>query len=276
MHRFWISLALLLATAMPSAAHPGVGLVMDRQGNVFYTDLAHVWRIAPNGRKSIAVRNVHTHELALDAADDLYGEDLQFQGGGTWRRRLWMRTPAGVVRDVVPWRSGFPRDFGVVRDRAGTTYWVELTRNQSLLHKRSRDGHLITLAPQTRFGFPINWLTVAADGSVYVADGRDLRRIDPNGKVSTLAQGLSRSHESHALGGMSIDPRGNVYVAVYGDSSVVRVTPNGKVETVARSAAPWSPSGVLVAPNGDLWILEYSTSNAAHVRRVVPLKAKPR
>ena len=276
MHRFWTGLALLLATAAPGAAHPGVGLVMDRQGNVFYTDLAHVWRIAPDGRKSIAMRDVHTHELALDATDNLYGEDLQFQGGDKWRRRLWMRTPAGAVRDVIPWRSGFPRDFGVVRDRAGATYWIESTRKRSLLRKRSPDGRLTTLAPQARLGSPLNWLTVAADGSIYVVDGRDLRRIDPNGEVSTVAPALAGPRKDPWLGGMAIDPRGNVYVAVYSDSRVVRVTPGGKVAAVARSAAPWAPSGVLVAPNGDLWILEYSTSNAAHVRRVVPLKGRPR
>ena len=61
--------SLLLAFLAPAAhAHPGVGIVRDRAGNVYYTDLTHVWRIAPNGRKAIVVRNVHTHELAMDAA----------------------------------------------------------------------------------------------------------------------------------------------------------------------------------------------------------------
>ena len=62
--------------------------------------------------------------------------------------------------------------------------------------------------------------------------------------------------------------RGNVYVAVWGSRSVVRVAPDGRVTTVVRTAAPWAPSGVTVAPNGDLWLLEYSTTNEARVRRV--------
>ena len=27
-------------------AHPGIGIVMDDDGNVFYTDLTHVWKIS--------------------------------------------------------------------------------------------------------------------------------------------------------------------------------------------------------------------------------------
>jgi hypothetical protein len=41
----------------------------------------HVWRIAPDGRKSIAVRDVHSHELAIDATGALVGEDSEFLGG---------------------------------------------------------------------------------------------------------------------------------------------------------------------------------------------------
>jgi hypothetical protein len=49
---------------------------MDSRGNFFYTDLSHVWKIAPSGAKSIALRGVHTHELYLDREDNLYGEHL--------------------------------------------------------------------------------------------------------------------------------------------------------------------------------------------------------
>jgi len=64
---------------------------------------------------------------------------------------------------------------------------------------------------------------------------------------------------------------GDVYVAVYGAQAVLRVRlADGRVTTAARSPAPWAPSGVLVAPDGHTWILEYSTSNAARVRRIAP------
>src|SRR5687768_16174030 len=98
---------LLLAAAVPARAHPGVGIVMDRQGYVFYTDLQHVWRIAPNGGKSIAVRDVHTHELSMDGAGNLFGEDSEYLGGDRWRTRVWRRAPDGRMTDVIPWTDGF-------------------------------------------------------------------------------------------------------------------------------------------------------------------------
>ncbi|MEO7219776.1 MAG: hypothetical protein ABIZ73_04040 [Gemmatimonadaceae bacterium] len=76
-------------------------------GNVFYTDLFHVWRIAPGGKKSIAVRDVHTHELAIDSGDNVFGEDKEYLGGDRYRRCIWRRSPDGRVTDVASLGDGF-------------------------------------------------------------------------------------------------------------------------------------------------------------------------
>lgn len=90
--------SLLLAT-LTAYAHPGVGIVQDSCGNVFYTDLVHVWKITPDGKKSIAVRSVHSHELYLDAQDKLYGEHLWYEGDATkrWSHRIWCLKPDGTL-----------------------------------------------------------------------------------------------------------------------------------------------------------------------------------
>lgn len=260
-----LALLLLLAAAAPARAHPGVGIVMDREGNVFYTDLHHVWRIAPNGGRSIAVPDVHTHELAVDAAGNLFGEDSEYLGGDRWRTRVWRRAPSGRVTDVIPWRAGFWRDYGFVRDASGALYWPYCPERRCSIRRRAADGRISTVAPAVRWANYINWLAAAPDGSLIMVDGRDLRRIDRTGRLGTLARNVGEM-----MMGMWVDARNNVYVAVYGARSVVRVAPDGRVATVARSAAPWAPSGVMVAPRGDLWLLEYSTSNEARVRRIRP------
>ncbi len=271
---------LVLLAAAPARAHPGVGIVMDRQGSVFYTDLVHVWRIAPDGSRSVAVRDVHTHELFVDAAGNLFGEDSRYLGGTRYRHRIWRRAPDGRITDVVPWREGFRRDYGFVRDRAGAMYWVQCPEGACAIRRRAPGGRTTTLAPGvrlTRNAAVVNWLAVAPDGTVYFPDGRDLRRLDARGRVATVAAGLAPRTpvqpgvgELHALLGMWPDARGNVYVANFAGRSVARVTPEGRVATVARTPAPWSPSGVLVAPGGDLWLLEYSLTNQARVRRIAP------
>ncbi len=256
---------LLLAAVIPARAHPGVGIVMDRQGNVFYTDLVHVWRIAPDGRKSIAVRDVHTHELGIDSAGNLFGEDNRYLGGDRYRHRIWRRSPDGRVTDVVPWREGFWREYGFVRDSAGAMYWVQCPERVCTIHRRTVDGQTSTVAPDARFNHPINWIAAGPNGSLYVVDGPDLRQITREGRLTTLASDLG----THLMG-LWPDALGNVYVAVYGARAVVRVSPEGRVTTVARTEAPWAPSGVTVAPSGDLWLLEYSTANEARVRRIAP------
>ncbi|HEX2081377.1 MAG TPA: hypothetical protein VHG08_26975 [Longimicrobium sp.] len=258
-----LACALLLAAVVPARAHPGVGIVMDRRGNVFYTDLHHVWRIAPDGRRSIAVRDVHTHELAIDSAGNLFGEDNRYLGGDRYRHRIWRRTPDGRVTDVVPWRDGFWPEYGFVRDRAGAMYWVQCPERVCTIRRRGPDGRTGIVAPGARFNHSIQWIAAGPDGSLYVVDGPDLRRVTREGRLATVARGLGEH-----LMGLWPDGRGSVYVAVYGARAVLRVGSDGRVTTVARTPAPWGPSGVTMAPNGDLWILEYSTSNEARVRRV--------
>ena len=89
------TLPIILAVGvLPSLSHPGIGIVMDSHGNVFYTDLEHVWKISRDGKKSIAVHTVHTHELYIDSADNLYGEHLWYNGEATntWGHRVWRLT----------------------------------------------------------------------------------------------------------------------------------------------------------------------------------------
>jgi len=68
--------------------------------------------------------------------------------------------------------------------------------------------------------------------------------------------------------GVWTGPAGAVYVAVFGGGMVKRIARDGTVEVVARSPAFWGPTGGLVAPDGALWLLESSFTNAVRVRRI--------
>lgn len=65
-----VAVACILSP-VAAAAHPAVGIVVDSQGAVFYSDTEHVWRIDPRGRRTVAVPAVHTHERWLDGEDNL-------------------------------------------------------------------------------------------------------------------------------------------------------------------------------------------------------------
>jgi sugar lactone lactonase YvrE len=151
-------------------------------------------------------------------------------------------------------------------------YWADAAKPVTI-KKRSPAGAITTHA---RGDFrSIERMTATPDGTLYLLDAGDVRRVSPSGVVSTVVRGLTGTGRpaaevaelNHHMG-IWTDGAGRIYVAAARERLVLRVTPAGQVETVARSAAPWSPSGGLVDNDGSLWILEYDSANASRVRRV--------
>jgi hypothetical protein len=269
-----LCILVLMLAGTAAQAHPGVGIVKDSRGNLFYTDTKQVWKIAQDGKKSVAVPNVHTHELCLDAEDNLYGEHLWYEGEATkkWGHRVWCLKRDGTLVDVIPAREGFLRDYSFLRDRAGNMYWADRAA-QTVIKKRSPDGKINTHA--TADFRQVSWITVTPDGVLFLIDGGDLRRVAPDGKVSTVAVKLSERKPAPAEAsnlnyhmGLWTDDEGNVYVAVARERLVLKARGAGASVVVARSRGSWSPSGGVFDRDGTLWLLEYSSTNAQRVRRI--------
>jgi hypothetical protein len=258
-------------TGAAAEGHPGVGIVQDSRGNVFFTDLKQIWKITPDDKVSVAVPNVHTHELCLDAEDNLYGEHL-WGGGGGWRHRVWCLKRDGTLKDVVSAREGFLRDYGFVRDRAGNMYWAD-RGEKTTIKKRRPDGTITTHALADFRA--VQWMTATADGTLFLMDGGDLRRVSPEGQVTTVITGLSEHQpppsdvsERNYHMGLWTDKEGSVYIAVARERLVLRVEADGKAKVIARSGASWSPSGGMFDRDGNLWLLEYDSANAVRARRI--------
>jgi hypothetical protein len=299
----WIASTVLIHAVSPVLAHPGIGIVLDRGGNLFYTDLSQVWRVAPDGTRTVAVPRVHTHELYLDARGDLYGEHLWYQGDATGKfvYRVWKLSAAGTLEDILPATEGFRTTYSFVRDAAGNMYSSRPVREPAppakgaaskeagenpsvILVRRAPDGTVTDLAgggPAGRDGrgaaagfTNLRWIAAAADGTVFAVDAGSVRRIVRDGTVTTLARDvgetvttLSWTRPWHMLMGLAPAPDGGVYVANYGARKLKKIAPDGRVSVVMTSPAPWSPAGVAVAPSGALYVLEY-TITAARVRRL--------
>ena len=271
-----VPLAAAVAAVAPAAAHPGVGIVRDASGNVYYTDLSRVWKIDVLGRKSVAVPGVHTHELWLDPGGALYGEHLWYEGDATkaWGHRVWRLAPDGSLADVVPARRGFRTDFSFVRDGAGNGYWhVGETPVRFLVRGAAGEVSVRAVCRDCR---DVRWTTAAPDGTLWFVDAGALRAVSPEGTIRTVARGLSArgllsesTGARHALMGIWLGP-GGVYVARFSTREVLRAALDGTVSIAARSSPPWSPTGGTFAPDGTLWLLECSVANAVRVRRIAP------
>lgn len=274
------SLAVFLLLGMPAFAHPGVSVVVDSKGNVYYTDLKQVWRVAPDGKRTVAVADVHTHELYLDPQDNLYGENLWYESENTqfWHT-TWKLNTNGKLERLVPPTKDFRTTYSFVRDRAGNHYYYR----DKKLFRTGPDGKESFIAggaagqadgKGASAGFEdFRWIFAAPEGTVYAIDHGRLRRIAPDGSVVTLWRSFTPLNrrmlwvgDRHALMGLHADAEGNVFVANCGAQMVEKIGKDGKQTVFLRSTYPWGPTGVTVK-DGDVYVLEYQI-NAVRVRKV--------
>jgi len=151
-------------------------------------------------------------------------------------------------------------------------------------------GYADGIGSQAQFRLPNN---VAVDnaGNVYVSDtaNNTIRKISPNGVVSTLA-GISGNHgSSDGIGGnarfwapfgIAVDNAGNVYVSDTANNTIRKISPNGVVSTLAGLAGyPGSqdgiginarfrnPWGIAVDGMGNVFVADMSNDT---VRKITP------
>ena len=184
--------SFLFLISFTVTAHPGIGIVKDSKGNIYYTDLAKVWKISLDGSKTVVVSGVHTHELYIDEHDNLYGEHLWYNGESkdTWGHYVWcLKNTGELVKEIKP-TEGFLSNYSFVRDSSGNMYWVERFTTSRIM-KKTKDG-AITKLIEGNFGF-ISWLTCIKNGSLYFTESNKLHKLSPDGKsdsyrMETLAE----------------------------------------------------------------------------------------
>ena len=275
---FIFLLALCTLPTHKLAAHPGVGIVMDSHGNVYYTDLVHVWKISAEGKLSIAVPDVHTHQLHLDENDNLYGEHVWYNGEerDTWSYYVWRLNTNGDIDYPVPETEGFPENNTLVRDRNGYSYFSKKIEDGETLMRADENGKSAAFS-EHQFD-DIRWIFTDPNHSgLLIIDHLNLKQVDKNGNVSIITGDLhdsGKNHDDitdmHYLMGVWTDQKHQIYIATFGAKKVKRIDVNGNIETIYRSPMGWSPCGGLIDRDGHLWVLEFSTFNKTRVRKVNP------
>lgn len=266
-------LVLFLAPFM-GWAHPGIGIVKDSKGFIYYTDLVHVWKIS-NGRKEIAVPNVHTHELFLDRNDNLYGEGANYDSKAKkFYHYLWVYRPGGKLDTVIGMKEAYKeQDFSLARDKDGNEYYIK----QFLVHPDT--NHIYRKPPGGKERIwvtgkfkGVRWLHPQDDASLlYIADNA-LYRVTSKGDIQLLKAGLAGSKPSFRFSGNSRtvwgawqDHKKNYYVAVFSDQAVKKIDAKGDMTTLYKSAGNWAPLHGIFDNKGRLYVLESSDKNEVRV-----------
>lgn len=291
---------LILAPATP--AHPATGIVVDRKGQVYFSDLETIWKLDANRKLSVfrpGVSGRHVHELTIDDQDNIYGEDISYEPATKkWISDVWKMTPEGALTYIVAPTTDPPRALTMWRDREGNTYFIDQNnhlKQRTLLLRRTPDGKVTTFAggayghrdgkgTDAQFS-SVGGLAFGADGSLYLTDGVSLRRVTMDGTVTTVANNLNvRTKEDKpvlfeglygSLAGLTVNSNGVAYLADAGNRRLLKINPDGKVEVALRADPPFFPNGAFATPSGDVYVLEVgftlpNISSGPRVRKITP------
>jgi hypothetical protein len=258
------------------SAHPGIGIVKDSRGNIYYTDLEQVWKIRNDGEKTIVVPNVHSHELYMDSADNLFGEHSWYNGeqSNTWGHYVWCLKNNGVLIKIKQPTAGFLENYSFVRDQKGNMYWAEHWKI-SRIKKKTPDGAVITLA-EKKFK-DIRWMHATPAGVLYFIDLTDLYKIDERGSLRLIFKNIhetdkisDKSSLKHYIFGIWLDKANNIYLAVRGAQVVKKISADGTILPVIHSTGDWSPTAGLFDDSSNLWLMESNSKNETRVRKIYP------
>ncbi|MGC2458290.1 MAG: NHL repeat-containing protein [Gallionellaceae bacterium] len=196
--------------------------------------------------------------VATDSAGNVYVADT----GNNAIRKITqsgvVSTLAGVAgvtgsADGTGVKASFSYPTGIATDSAGNVYVAD--KGNNAIRKITPAGEVSTLVgarvvgssdgsgAAASFDYPTGIATDSA-GNLYVVDygNNTIRKITPAGVVSTLAgtPGIQGSADGTGVKasfayptGIATDSAGNVYVADFGNSTIRKIAPDGRVTTLA-------------------------------------------
>ena len=233
--------------------------------------------------------------VAIDSADNIYIADLA-------NHAIRKITPAAIVATVAglyPYAGSadghgaaarFYHPAGVSVDSAGNIHVSD--RDNHTIRKITPNADVTTLAGlagspahtdgiglAVRFSGPTAVAKDAA-GNTYATDGSTIRKISPEGIVSTLAGSPQRYGSTDGTGsvalfmrplGIAVDSHGNVFVSdsgrhpYAGGHSLRKITPAGVVTTVASGFN--YPGGIAIDGADNIYLAE---AGANKIRKIAP------
>jgi len=261
-----IAAAQLWLANFTALAHPGSGVVVDAEGNVYFSHFERgVGRIDTKGKLTYIGNTRGGHWMCLDT-----------DGGFSRTQPLHFEriTPDGAKPALIYADGGSP--IAVTR---GFLYYASnderMTPGALQVTRQSPDGRTEIFPPDGKRiteKAGITGLAASSDGSLYIAQPNAVLKLAVDGTLTTVAAAIQLKdcdvdYPDHnpgsllpSLRGIAVDSNGTIFAAAVGCHAVVRIMAAGKVETILKAERPWSPTGVAERA-GDVYVLEYTNAN---------------
>ncbi|MBA4184508.1 MAG: hypothetical protein H0X49_10935 [Acidobacteria bacterium] len=259
-------------------SHPAWGIVVDANGQIYFSDLETIYKIDSQGKLSIfraGVSGRHVHDLSIDAGGNIYGwENVYEPQTEKHLRAFWKMSPKGEYTEIVSLTENPPLGTSIWRDSDGNTYSVEPWNNEkkeTKIIKRTTDGKTSVFAGG-KYGYldgqkekaEFNVITDMAfgkDNTIYLTNDDKVRKIDRFGMVTTIYRNETTNQKQNnpepfsRLYGLDVDKENNVLAADFANNRLLKISSDGEISTFLKSEKDWSPIGV--ATFGDeVYVLE--------------------
>lgn len=247
-------------------AHPGAGIAVDRLGQVYFLDTGSgLWKIDARGTLS-HLSGTLFHWLAVDENNRF--ANTQLPSGALGEIQRVGTNPTVLIS------SDYPIEVG----QDGNLYYPSGSAGNLQIMRMTPSGakSVVATLPTAVNAQPlphIGGIIAGTDGSLYYTEDTAIRRIDAQGRVSTVATVRALVNgptipgvDQHPyLRGLAVDARGVMYVADSGDARALKITPGGRITTLVQTQSPWSPTAITVF-GSDVYVLEF-LHTARDVRR---------
>lgn len=268
----WLAiLAGILTLAVVPArahAHPGAGIVVDRNGTVYFvvSGSSHLmkWRAGEKATVFVSDDRIRLpHHLT-------YGRDGFIYVVSDDDGRVFRIDDAGRLHLHFDTRSARPSRQSRLQIGAwGDPFTVDSVGNiyglgdgdVSAIVRVSLNGAVVPIAAGTTFGeLHFRGMAIGPDGALYLTDASRVWRIRGDSAEAIVPRGVTLAFPD----GIAVDDAGNIYVADMEAKHVVRLAPDGEVNTPAYLAEMEFRGPTGVAVRGDtVYVLDNAPGSTA-------------